>query len=79
MLYLQIAPLHNNIIITKLAILQLNGKRTQGENIADNGGLKESFKAYRKYIEEKGEEEKTLPHLKLTPNQLFFVGYAQVR
>ena len=30
--------------------LRLNGIRTQGENIADNGGIKEAYQAYSKYL-----------------------------
>jgi len=57
----------------------INGKITVGENIADNGGLRESFRAYRKYIERLGHEEARLPGLEiLTPNQLFFISYANV-
>jgi membrane metallo-endopeptidase-like protein 1 len=58
--------------------LNLNGHRTQGENIADNGGLKQAFRAYRRLIERQGQEEPVLPGLNMTSNQLFFLNFAQI-
>ncbi|XP_045076053.1 endothelin-converting enzyme 1-like, partial [Coregonus clupeaformis] len=55
----------------------INGKQTLGENIADNGGLKAAYKAYQAWVQENG-EEKRLPAVNLTNDQLFFVGFAQV-
>ncbi|KAE8739548.1 hypothetical protein FOCC_FOCC014968 [Frankliniella occidentalis] len=55
----------------------INGRMTQGENIADNGGLKQSFRAYRKWVAKHGEEPR-LPGINLTHNQLFFLNYAQI-
>ncbi|XP_048459296.1 phosphate-regulating neutral endopeptidase PHEX [Rhincodon typus] len=64
-----------------IAGLQVNGQRTLGENIADNAGLRQAFRAYRKWIrEERGDkEEPLLPGLQLSNNQLFFLSYAHVR
>jgi membrane metallo-endopeptidase-like protein 1 len=56
--------------------LNLNGVNTQGENIADNGGIKESYRAYEKLIASSG-EEKLLPGIKLNQRQLFWVSAAQ--
>ncbi|XP_076472675.1 neprilysin-1-like [Babylonia areolata] len=55
----------------------INGKHTQGENIADNGGLKQAYRAYRKWVEIHGEEQ-PLPGIGLTHDQLFFLNYAQI-
>ncbi|XP_066247671.1 neprilysin-1-like [Euwallacea similis] len=57
--------------------LYVNGRMTQGENIADNGGLKQSFRAYKKWVAQHGEED-NLPGLNLTHDQLFFLNYAQI-
>uniref|UniRef100_A0A673NIK8 endothelin-converting enzyme 1 n=1 Tax=Sinocyclocheilus rhinocerous TaxID=307959 RepID=A0A673NIK8_9TELE len=54
----------------------INGKQTLGENIADNGGLKAAYHAYRSWVQKNG-EEKRLPAVNLTNDQLFFVGFAQ--
>lgn len=53
--------------------LYVRGFNTQGENIADNGGIKESYYAYEKYVQDNGEEE-SLPGINLTPKQLFWVS-----
>ncbi|KAG9348205.1 hypothetical protein JZ751_001940 [Albula glossodonta] len=55
----------------------INGKQTLGENIADNGGLKAAYHAYKSWVRANG-EEKRLPAVGLTNDQLFFVGFAQV-
>lgn len=55
--------------------LNINGKLTLGENIADLGGLAMAYKAYQKSL-----EGKTKPANidGFTPEQRFFLGYAQV-
>ncbi|XP_013379563.1 neprilysin-1 isoform X2 [Lingula anatina] len=57
--------------------MNIDGKNTEGENIADNGGLKEAFRAYRSWVAKNGEEQR-LPGLNLDHNQLFFLNYAQI-
>lgn len=56
----------------------VNGEATQGENIADNGGLHESFKAYMNSVASEGEEG-PLPGLEqFSAQQMFFIAYSQV-
>ena len=55
----------------------MNGINTQGENIADNGGIKLAYNAYKKWIKQNG-GEKRLPGLQqYTPEQMFWIGAAQ--
>ncbi|XP_029805502.1 membrane metallo-endopeptidase-like 1 isoform X1 [Suricata suricatta] len=55
----------------------VNGFSTLGENIADNGGVRQAYKAYLKWMAEGGRDQQ-LPGLELTYDQLFFINYAQV-
>ncbi|XP_023805881.1 phosphate-regulating neutral endopeptidase isoform X1 [Oryzias latipes] len=61
--------------------LNVRGKRTLAENIADNGGIREAFRAYRRWVDDNrgGVEEPLLPGVDFSNNQLFFLSYAHVR
>lgn len=58
--------------------LRINENRTLGENIADNGGVKAAFRAYKTYIKNHNLQTKLLPGLTYTSDQLFFVGFAHI-
>ena len=50
-----------------------------GENIADNGGIREAFRAYHKLLAKQSTnyQEPALPGLgQYTGDQMFFIGYA---
>lgn len=63
---------------------RVNGKTTLDENIADNSGLRQALTAYRSHrqqlLEHPGQERisDAMPGLDLTPEQLFFLGFAQL-
>ncbi len=54
--------------------LKVNGELTLGENIADLGGLTMAFLAYQRSLE--GKPRETIDGF--TPEQRFFIGWAQV-
>ncbi|RDD44024.1 Endothelin-converting enzyme 2 [Trichoplax sp. H2] len=56
--------------------LPVNGNQTLGENIADNGGMGQAFRAYQTYVANNGPEPR-LPGVPLTNEQLFFVSFAR--
>ncbi|GAB6023696.1 NEDD8 protease Nep2 [Chamberlinius hualienensis] len=65
---------HYNLTSVNLTI---NGINTQGENVADNGGVKEAYRAYEKWVAN-ADEEKILPGFNLTTRQSFWMSYANV-
>lgn len=55
----------------------VNGQKTISENIADNGGIKVAYMAYKDWERTHG-KERLLPDIALTMDQLFFVSHGQV-
>ncbi|XP_062565122.1 endothelin-converting enzyme 1-like isoform X2 [Armigeres subalbatus] len=53
----------------------INGTLTLGENIADNGGLREAFRAYRAYVRRNGPEEVLPGFDDFTHEQLLFISF----
>lgn len=56
--------------------IPLNGVTTLGENIADNGGIKIAYRAYKKWLTQNRKESK-LFGLNYSPEQLFWINNAQ--
>ncbi|ODM94494.1 Neprilysin-11 [Orchesella cincta] len=57
--------------------LKLDGEKSQGENIADNGGIKQAYRGYQYWLQRNGGKEKSLSGLTYTPKQLFWIAAAQ--
>lgn len=55
----------------------VNGKLTQGENIADLGGLSISYAAFQNFMKEKGRDQLPANH-NFTQEQQFFISWAQI-
>ncbi|CAJ0599854.1 unnamed protein product [Cylicocyclus nassatus] len=55
---------------------KINGELTVGENIADNGGVKSAYRAYKAYLRKHGEELKIKGLEGYSSEQIFFMGYA---
>lgn len=68
---------YNTYIVPEVN-MQVDGINTQGENIADNGGIKQAYKAYIKWLSENPNADESLPGLNITNKQMFFLNFAQV-
>ena len=67
------------LLLLHFADPHVNGLLTLGENMADNGGMREAWFAYLNYIDRNGTES-NLPGLDfLTPEQLVFITFSYVR
>ncbi|KAH8363485.1 hypothetical protein KR084_010898 [Drosophila pseudotakahashii] len=61
--------------------IQLKESTSQSENIADNGGMRLAYTAYRKWFDPQlpcDLTKETLPNFPYTAKQLFFISFAQI-
>ena len=72
---MEIITLNRNTIFN-IICSQLDGFNSQGENIADNGGVKIAYFAYKEWAKANGPEPQ-LPGLDYTPEQLFWISMAK--
>lgn len=68
---------YNKFIVPEVNV-PVDGTNTQGENIADNGGVKQAYMAYTQWLSENPKANETLPGLNITNKQLFFLNFAQI-
>lgn len=70
---------YSNYTVGEVGI-SLNGESTQGENIADNGGLRQAFHAYKNWLRNNPQAaaDERLPGINMTGEQLFFLNFGQV-
>lgn len=72
---------YSNYTVPEVGVA-IDGESTQGENIADNGGIRQAFHAYKKWLEKNSSpetlENERLPGVNLNHFQLFFLNFAQV-
>lgn len=74
---------YGNYRMSEIDNLAVDGTITQGENIADNGGIKQAFRAYEKWLRDHCQsteclEQEHMTGLNVTNKQLFFINFAQV-
>ncbi|KAL5244166.1 hypothetical protein ACI65C_011576 [Semiaphis heraclei] len=55
---------------------KISGKMTLDENIADNGGLREALLAYRKFVDDHGEEPKLPGFEQYSNEQMYYLAFA---
>ncbi|KAK5979500.1 neprilysin [Trichostrongylus colubriformis] len=75
--YNNFCPLNKTVYGTAACV---DGAQTQGENIADNGGIHAAYRAYRNFINLYGPDPQLPDDLlqEFTADQLFFLAFSQV-
>lgn len=75
---------YGNYTVPDVPGVLVNGESTQGENIADNGGLKQAYRAYTQWLAaqpdaQAAERSERMPGMEtMSGRQLFFLNFAQV-
>lgn len=65
-------------IVEPISGMHLNGRNGLGENIADNGGLREAFHAFQSRQTKSGRSPTLAALPQFTSEQLFFLSFANV-
>lgn len=68
--------LYNELEVEEIG-MNVNGRLTLNENIADFGGVRSTHLTYEKFLADMGGQEMVLPGLPFTPMQLFWIFHGQ--